>query len=141
MATRQEIMDCARSFLGVRFRYHGRTREQGVDCVGLLVAVATELNIPMVHHADYGRGIEISVKLNEAVTLNSDPAPIKPLKGGQIVKLRQTVAALHTGILCFSEMGRTIIHASIESGKVIEDSLDQWKPMVLGLREFKGTVD
>jgi hypothetical protein len=80
-------------------------------------------------------------KLNEAVSLNSDAAPIKPLKGGQIVKLRQTVAALHTGILCFSEMGRTIIHASIESGKVIEDSLDQWKPMVLGLREFKGTVD
>ena len=44
---RQGIVQHAREFLGVRYRYSGRTPDTGFDCSGLTSYVLSNYNIPM----------------------------------------------------------------------------------------------
>lgn len=44
MPPRQQLIACARAFLGVRFVHQGRNR-QGLDCLGLLIASAAAAGI------------------------------------------------------------------------------------------------
>src|SRR5690349_19110626 len=63
MTTRTDIVACARGWLGTRFHHQGRlkktgTHSGGVDCLGLLVGVANELNLRdanQKHLADFDR--------------------------------------------------------------------------------------
>lgn len=41
----QKVRDVARSWVGVAFRNNGRTRSQGVDCLGLLLCVFREVGL------------------------------------------------------------------------------------------------
>jgi len=40
---RMDVVDAARSYLGVPWRHQGRARRVGLDCLGLLVVVAEDL--------------------------------------------------------------------------------------------------
>jgi hypothetical protein len=41
--TRQVIVETARSYKGVPYQDQGRTREEGLDCVGELIVVAHDI--------------------------------------------------------------------------------------------------
>ena len=49
-----DIVTCARSWVGVRWLHQGRSRE-GVDCAGLVIEVAHELGLSEFDTADYAR--------------------------------------------------------------------------------------
>lgn len=44
IVTRSEVVACAQSYLGVRWLHQGRSRA-GVDCVGLVAAIALDLGL------------------------------------------------------------------------------------------------
>lgn len=44
MAKRKDIIAKARSWIGIKYRFRGRSR-QGIDCSGLIVGVANDLKI------------------------------------------------------------------------------------------------
>lgn len=54
-ATRQQVLTCARSYLGVRFKHLGRSREEGVDCFGLIICVSWEKRLSQFTFSAYGR--------------------------------------------------------------------------------------
>lgn len=54
-ATRSQVLAQARSYMGVRFKHLGRTREEGLDCFGLIIRVAWDLGLSDFTLAGYGR--------------------------------------------------------------------------------------
>lgn len=54
-ATRQHVLECARSYMGVRFKHLGRTREEGLDCFGLIIRVAWDLGLSEFTLSGYNR--------------------------------------------------------------------------------------
>lgn len=52
--TRRQIIDSARKWMKVPFHHQGRN-EFGIDCIGLLVMVAVDLEIPHSDFTDYGK--------------------------------------------------------------------------------------
>lgn len=55
MHSRQDIVDSARSYIGVPFRHQGRHKKAGLDCLGLIVQVARDLGYVIEEVADYAR--------------------------------------------------------------------------------------
>lgn len=49
-----QLVDQARGWLGVKWRHQGRSRE-GVDCAGLVIKVAHDLDLTEFDTADYAR--------------------------------------------------------------------------------------
>lgn len=49
----EQAWSCARTMLGVRFRLQGRSPENGLDCVGLVIAAYSGAGIPLRAIDDY----------------------------------------------------------------------------------------
>src|SRR5690606_263123 len=61
--TREQVINSARTYLGVKFRMYGRDRT-GVDCVGLLYCVARDMGCEPENFTNYTNAPE-SVKLQK----------------------------------------------------------------------------
>ncbi len=58
MVTGQNIVDVAKTYIGTPFHHLGRIKDVGIDCVGIIICVAKELNIPLIIYPEfekYGR--------------------------------------------------------------------------------------
>lgn len=106
--TRNQIIDCARGYLGTPWFHRGRVKNVGVDCVGLLVCVARDLGHSVEDHCDYSRMDEIAVMIRE---LNTYCEEVSNPSFGDIVVFRDSRMRNHCGIL--TENG--IIHANNSS--------------------------
>lgn len=53
--TGQEIADKAKTYVGTPFHHLGRVKRTGIDCIGIILGVAEELNIPLVIHPEFKR--------------------------------------------------------------------------------------
>lgn len=54
MTEGERLASAAARFIGVRFRLHGRTPEQGLDCIGLLAASLGAIGKPCAAPKGYG---------------------------------------------------------------------------------------
>lgn len=138
MIRRDEVVKAARTYLGVKFRMYGRDRS-GVDCVGLLYCVMHDLGSKVEDFTNYTRGPEVD-KLNNALDSYSYHVPNNPPRTGQVLKLRQFVFPMHTGILVIENGNKSVINANIKKGKVVEDSWNDWKQLVMEHREIRGVA-
>lgn len=55
MATRTDIVTETRTWLGVKWRHQGRSRENGVDCIGLPIVVGWALGLHALDILNYSR--------------------------------------------------------------------------------------
>lgn len=55
IVTGADVVAAARSFVGVRYRHQGRSRDHGVDCIGLPACVRAELGLVTQDVTDYQR--------------------------------------------------------------------------------------
>lgn len=138
MATRQDVVDAARSLLGTPFRLQGRD-EQGIDCVGLLCYVGREIGDEIVDHPTYSTDPDTQQFL-KYIEEQSDPAPKTPIKHGSIVLLRQAIFPMHCGIITMDKRKPHIIHAYEDRG-VIETWLQPFLTNVIKFRDFRGIED
>src|SRR5260370_35936670 len=53
----QDMVDCARSYVGVPYFHCGRNRN-GLDCLGLLLVVAHDLDLTTYDEVDYSRQVD-----------------------------------------------------------------------------------
>lgn len=51
----QQVSNVAKTYVGTPFHHLGRVKKVGIDCVGIILGVAEELNIPLVIHPDFKR--------------------------------------------------------------------------------------
>jgi cell wall-associated NlpC family hydrolase len=146
--TPEQIVACARSWLGTRFAHQGRlkrtqTHQGGVDCLGLLVGVARELDIhgkdglPLAQldetdYAHYPDTVHLRWQLSRAM----QEFPVDQIQPGDVVLMSIDGHPQHLGIIAkpYTGMGYTLIHAYAPARKVVEHALDDyWQSKVIAV--------
>ena len=137
------IVDAARSWIGTRFHHQGRLKKShnhkgGVDCLGLLVGVAGELDLKTPdgiaitdfditdysHHPDTDNLKTILNNILNTKTKND----IQP---GDVLILEVDSNPQHLGIVSNYNKSLGLIHAYAPARGVIEHALDEcWQARV-----------
>lgn len=124
---RIDVVNEVRSFKGAPFRHQGRSREYGVDCVGILVLLGCEHNYFEEREEDLRypknpEAFQIKEKLDEyLIPINKDNFDI-----GDILLFKIPFHPQHVGVVTnYSEQSYGIVQAYQTIGKVVEHRLDQ----------------
>lgn len=140
------IVACAREWVGTRFHHQGRlkktaTHKGGVDCLGLLVGVARELDLRDAHNqplADFDRAdythLPDTDYLRQMLSSLLMEIPIGSIAPGNILLLTIDGRPQHMGIA--SDLGGHLglIHAYAPARAVVEHVLDgTWRARIAGL--------
>jgi cell wall-associated NlpC family hydrolase len=131
MTTRQQVVDEARKWLGVRWVHQGRSRA-GVDCIGLAIKVAHGLGLSTFDIIDYSRQPDpATMRALMAEHMESVASP----QIGDVLLMRFEKEPQHVAIV--TDIG--IIHAYAQVRRVVEHRLDSvWQGRVVSAYQFKG---
>jgi NlpC/P60 family putative phage cell wall peptidase len=140
---RAAIVQQARTWLGTPYQHQARCKGAGVDCVGLVIGVASALGLSAFNTHCYGRvpsGRMMLELLGEHAIQVDHRAPWLP---GQILALRFDSEPQHVAIL--ADIAGTdqlsMIHAYSHAGNVTEHRLAEvWRARVMARYEFPGVL-
>lgn len=132
----EEVVACARSWLGTRFHHQGRVKKTpghrgGCDCLGLLIGVAQELQLlgrdqrklaahDALHYGRFPDGSALLAGLRGALR-ETDSESMQP---GDVLLMRVENAPRHLAIVSDYPDGLGMIHAYAPLGSVVEHRLD-----------------
>ena len=123
---RDRIVTIARSFSDVPFVFHGRDPKEGLDCWGLIRITCDRLGLLSGCDASYSKMSDTRNLFTKMLPrYGAIPIAIVNAQPGDVVLLcdynhRELV---HCGFLAARRSGeKTLIHASVRTGKVIEVS-------------------
>jgi cell wall-associated NlpC family hydrolase len=120
-----QFVVAARKYIGVPYAHQGRSRERGLDCIGLVVCVAQDLGV-MPAGADrsgYGRQPSGAL-LQSALSEHMQKIERPQMMPGDVVCVAFDKFPQHVGVLGnYAYGGLSIIHANAKRGKVIETRL------------------
>lgn len=138
MIIESRIVTAARSWLGTRFHHQGRLKKTsehkgGVDCLGLLVGIAKELDlktrdhIPLtafdrINYSDYPDAEQLSATLSSVLY----PITIDTVAASNILLFNIDNNPQHLAIASDLDNGLGIIHAYAPARMVVEHSLDSY---------------
>jgi hypothetical protein len=125
---RDDILEKARSFIGVPWRHQGRTLENGIDCVGLPILVGQSLGKVPVLQADYPRRPD-----GTFVALFDDYLErrlVKDQTDGDILVFASGSHPCHCGIRSTFRNQPAVIHAHAGLRKVVEQTLESAEPLI-----------
>lgn len=140
-----KVVECARAWVGVRFRHQGREKApngaaMGCDCLGLLVGVAKELDLRAADGTplqafdarDYGH-IPDGGRLEAVLRQLLEPVPVERMAEADVLLLRFDGAPQHLAIVsAYPQGGLGIIHALASARRVVEHRMDaQWRGRVV----------
>ncbi len=138
MTTRSDIVNKAREFIGTPFHHQARLKGVGIDCVGLLVCVAKELEIPVQDHKIYTSnpdGVTLKKELDAAL----DQIDIVDAVSGDMLVFWYTKRGFPQHVCIKTDIG--IIHTHQTVGRVVEHLLDStWQRRVLHAYKYRGIV-
>lgn len=136
--TGAEMTACARGWLGTRFQHQGRLKRTaahpgGVDCLGLLVGVAEELQLqdrrgrPLAQAdmRDYAHLPDTAQLRRRLAAALQEAAPDAP-REGDVLLLAIDGRAQHLGLVSRYGSGAGLIHAYAPARGVVEHALDAW---------------
>lgn len=103
-------LERARGAIGAKFRLHGRTVEDGLDCVGL-AALAYAADVPRGYALRSGDVASLTAGI-----ASSGLIPVQAARAGDLLLFRAGPGQLHLGIA--SEAG--VIHADASLRRVVE---------------------
>jgi len=131
MITRQEIINAARNYLGVRYKHQGRTKF-GLDCLGLVVRVAHDLSLSNEDSTDYGSvpdGKRLMREMDARLDITMDAKP------GDVLLMRFDKNPQHLAIMT----DKGIIHSYAQVRGVVEHGLDdEWAKRIVRSYSFRG---
>lgn len=115
------IVAAARAYVGAPWRHQGRTRD-GIDCVGMLIAVARDIGVDEPDVEGYRRNPD-GPQLTAVLKARLHEIPRDQRMPGAILELRDRAAAfpIHVGVV--SDIG--VIHACAKARRVIEHRIDR----------------
>jgi len=147
----EKIINQARSWLGTKYHHQGRLKKSantggGVDCIGLVIGVADELNIcdeqgnllslyDRTNYCMYPEGEKLAHSISAHLS-SVDPAKMQV---GDVLLFKFWKEPQHVGILSYYPTGGFgLIHCNSTSGSVVEQPLsDSWMRMVTHTYRFK----
>jgi hypothetical protein len=119
-----DIVDQAKTWIGVRFRHCGRSRT-GVDCAGLVIKVAHEMGFTTFDTREYARRPNIRAFLKHFKD-HMDPVPKGEMRSGDVLLTREIRFPAHCGILEIDDQNRRwLIHAYEPCGQVVREGLSK----------------
>jgi hypothetical protein len=125
---RNDIVEHARSWLGVPWRHQGRIRLTGIDCVGLPALVGESLGIWKPIPVAYPRRPD--GKLLDAFRQYLDQKPMKDAKNGDVLIFAESTHICHCGIMSTLHGQPGLIHAHAARREVIEETMDSARSMI-----------
>lgn len=139
-ALRDALVAHGRSFVGVRWRHRGRTREHGVDCLGLLISCAQDFGFSFDLYDDDAQysmdpsGYMLVDRLStEMIRLDS----WREAKAGDVVLMRwrNDIPPQHVGLVTANSPADIVcIHASRATRRVVETRWDRPDLITHGFR-------
>jgi hypothetical protein len=120
---REQIQSVARSYLNVPWRHQGRTREFGLDCMGLPIAVARDIGLTVADFVSYGLQPDWPT-LYRFLHPNAFRISIDEKGPGDLVLL-ENEGVPHGAILPDGGAPFSIIHSWQPNKKVIEALFDE----------------
>ena len=137
-ATPAEVIAAARALIGTPFRHRGRC-DRGVDCAGLLLAVAERLGLPRPGPLHYGPMPPVAMI---TVLLAQYARPVPAPERGAVLQLLYGGRAQHLGIVADHPDGdASLIHAAGNLGCVVEHRLDaRWRRRVVSCWRLAGVA-
>lgn len=125
----QSVVNAARSWLGTPFKHQGRLKGIGCDCLGLVIGIASGLNLVTKHgqlisqidRRDYPQNIA-----NKALedVLDAQLVPLTDLEVGTLLLMEFDNYPQHLAIVCDNlNYGYGVIHADRSKGGVVEHGL------------------
>lgn len=122
MATRQDIVDEAKTWLGVRYKHAGRDR-YGIDCVGLPIKVAHGLGLTTYDTTNYSKRPNAS-ELRRELRGHLEQVHVRDARHGDVLVIPAPHSPVHMGILEVDERGdEWLIHAWASARQVVRESL------------------
>ena len=132
MISREDIITCARFWLGTPWEHQGRVMGRGIDCVGLITSVGRELGLPVKDILGYSKNFPSSLKLQEG--LRKQFLSIEAAGTGDILLLTMHRSPVHLAIMNENSM----IHVTYRRGCVEHSINDRWLKMITGFFAYKG---
>lgn len=147
MATREQVVAEARSWLNTRFRHQARIKGVGVDCLNLVVGINETLNlVPGFNWNDHPEYHGYGKAPNGALLISAcdlflkkiDPKDALP---GDILVLKFVEEPQHFAVV--TQLNPTcIVHAYMQMRRVVEHSMDKsWWDRVAAAYRFEGVED
>lgn len=138
MPNRNDVIASARRLIDVPFRHQGRGPE-GLDCVGLIIAVAHDLRVgldwPEMPYALFPPADTVRGALDRYLD-GPLPGPPRP---GDIALVRRRRTANHLAIVADGDKPYSLIHADWSQERVVEHRADwHWQLRVAALYRFEG---
>ncbi|WP_194966893.1 C40 family peptidase, partial [Rickettsia endosymbiont of Cardiosporidium cionae] len=142
MVNRSEIIDCARKYLGIKFRHQGRilinndnNNQVGCDCLGLIIGIAKNLNLKSVTDKMLS-----DCDVNN-YTIIPDPSKLfnfckthfikiakNKMKQADIALMKFNYQPQHLAIIAndMNDNNFTIIHSYIQARAIIEQPMNNY---------------
>lgn len=124
-----DIVQAAESMIGTPFVHQGRVPGKGLDCVGLLVAVARQLGLKAEDRADYPPETSRAMLTAALAASCARLSGFREARPGDILVFRRGRERWHTGILAALDPP-AFVHAWSKptGGSVRRDHLDRvWR--------------
>lgn len=125
MTTRQQVYECAQTWIGTPFHHQARLKGVGVDCLGLIIGVARELQLiaqdfDFTGYPRYPDGKTLlGIALKHMTLIRREEQ-----QPGCIVVVAFETHPQHFGILGnYRHGGLSMLHASSDHGRVTETRL------------------
>lgn len=137
------VVAAARGWLGTRFHHQGRLKKTaahrgGVDCLGLLIGMAEELDLRLadgtpaarLDRTDYGHYPDTEA-LRAQLLKALSPIPAGGIVPGNILLLRIDGFPQHLAVVSGLKGGLGVIHAYAPARAVVEHVLDDsWRQRI-----------
>jgi len=139
---RQEVVRIARAWIDVPFKHQGRSRQDGVDCLGNVIVVVHTLDLSQFDVTGYRRypagvGSKSIEQVCREQMQQKDPVDMQP---GDIGLFLIDKRPRHMCIFAdYAHGGMSMIHSYEPAGKVVEHALDsRWLTLLCGVYQLPG---
>jgi hypothetical protein len=137
MITTDDVVAAARSYIGTPWVHRGRDRE-GMDCAGLLIAVARDLGLNYPGKLFYERLPDVAFA---RALLEEFTEPEQEVKPGCIVLLTMARRPQHMGFIGDYKQEQSLIHSYMTVNRVCEHRIDEkWRRRIVYARRIKGVA-
>lgn len=142
MIARAYIVDVARTYLGVRWKHQGQTRN-GVDCLGLIGCVAADAGIDNAWLTDESAEFKGYGRQPDAERIAAGCAryfdPVHGVPGlADVLLMRFDSEPMHFGLVSAINPNY-MIHAHAFARKVVENRIDDvWRSRIVRAYSFRG---
>lgn len=136
MTIRDDIVAEAREWLGTPFHHQARAKNAGVDCIGLIVAIAKKFGFAHTDIAAYPHQPIHGIFIN-AINAQTLLVPLDDVQIGDMLLFKFEAEPQHIALVS-ETYPLTMIHAYAQARRCVEHEVDcSWKARLCGSRRFK----